>query len=112
MNVLSLNPIATSCGAFSAPLEARPHLPMSDLWPRCGPPRCPPMPRILLLEDDLDTQGNLRDILELDGYCVDAAAALQEAVRTADWASYQAIIMDRSLVDGLAEDLLSVPQLV
>lgn len=64
------------------------------------------MRRILLLEDDLDTQENLRDILEIDGYTVDAAAALQEAIQTADWPSYQAIIMDRRLADGLAEKLL------
>lgn len=64
------------------------------------------MRRILLLEDDLDTQENLRDILELDGYRVDAAAALREAFGTADWPAYQAIILDRKIADGVAEELL------
>ncbi|HQU41906.1 MAG: hypothetical protein B7Z73_04975 [Planctomycetia bacterium 21-64-5] len=64
------------------------------------------MPRILLLEDDLDTQANLRDILELDGYQVDAAGAMREAAEAADWGTYQAIIMDRHLVDGFADELL------
>ena len=66
----------------------------------------PAQRRILLLEDDLDTQANLRDILELDGYAVDAAAAMKTALAQADWEAYQAIILDRQLVDGVAEDLL------
>ena len=64
------------------------------------------MRRILLLEDDLDTQANLRDILELDGYEVDAAAGMREATSQSDWKNYQAIILDRKLVDGVAEELL------
>lgn len=66
----------------------------------------PAQPRILLLEDDLDTQANLRDILELDGYEVDAAVAMKGALADADWKAYQAVILDRQLVDGYAEDLL------
>jgi signal transduction histidine kinase len=64
------------------------------------------MSRILLLEDDLDTQANLRDILELDGYEVDAAAAMRDVAHGPHWRTYQAIILDRRLVDGLAEELL------
>lgn len=62
--------------------------------------------QILLLEDDLDTQANLRDILELDGYQVDAAAALRDIAQRADWERYQAVILDRRIVDGFAEELL------
>lgn len=34
---------------------------------------------VLIIEDDDDTRANLRDILELDGYCVETAASAGEA---------------------------------
>lgn len=66
--------------------------------------------RILAIEDDADTQANLRDILELDGYEVDVASRVSEALDRSDWAEYTAILLDRRLPDGTAEELL--PQIV
>jgi len=66
--------------------------------------------RILAIEDDADTQANLRDILELDGYAVDVASRVSEALNRSDWSEYTAILLDRRLPDGTAEELL--PQLV
>jgi signal transduction histidine kinase len=62
--------------------------------------------RVLVIEDDPDTQENLRDILELDGAAVDAALSVQEALSRGDWSQYTAILLDRKLPDGSAEDWL------
>ncbi len=62
--------------------------------------------RVLAVEDDVDTQSNLRDILELDGYRLDAVGTIAAASRLGDWAEYTAIILDRNLPDGRAEELL------
>jgi signal transduction histidine kinase len=61
---------------------------------------------ILLIEDDLDTQANLRDILELDGHRVETAATLQEALERGFWSEIAVILLDRRLPDGIADDLL------
>ncbi|MFT5325013.1 MAG: signal transduction histidine kinase [Planctomycetaceae bacterium] len=66
--------------------------------------------RILAIEDDVDTQANLRDILELDGYAVDVASRVSEALNRSNWSEYTAILLDRRLPDGTAEELL--PRLV
>ncbi|NQV23489.1 MAG: response regulator [Rhodopirellula sp.] len=66
--------------------------------------------RILAIEDDLDIQANLRDILELDGYEVDVAARISEVLKRRNWSDYTAILLDRQLPDGSAEELL--PKLV
>lgn len=63
-------------------------------------------PRILVIEDDPDTQVNLRDILEIDGYDVDLAASVAETMQPRDWESLFAIILDRRLPDGSADSLL------
>ena len=62
--------------------------------------------KVLVIEDDQDTQDNLRDILELDGAAVDAALSVDEALRHTDWSQYTAILLDRKLPDGTAEELL------
>ncbi len=62
--------------------------------------------RVLVVEDDADTRSNLSDILELDGYLVDIAATATEALAQPDWADVSAIILDRRLPDGNAEELL------
>jgi signal transduction histidine kinase len=62
--------------------------------------------RVLVIEDDADTCANLRDILELDGYQVEAAGSIAEALRRETWAEFTAIILDRKLPDGTAEELL------
>jgi hypothetical protein len=65
--------------------------------------------RVLVVEDDADTRANLCDILELDGHEIETAASVAEALDRDDWRSIAAIILDRKLPDGSAEDLL--PQL-
>ena len=62
--------------------------------------------KVLVVEDDLDTQANLRDILELDGYVVDVATNVSETLQTRDWDAVFAVILDRRLPDGTAEELL------
>ncbi len=64
---------------------------------------------ILVVDDDADTRANLCDILELDGYEVVAAGTAAAALAREDWDRYGAVILDRRLPDGMAEDLL--PQL-
>jgi signal transduction histidine kinase len=62
--------------------------------------------RVLVIDDDADTQANLRDILELDAYEVATAGSAAEALAGTDWERTAAIILDRILPDGTAEDLL------
>lgn len=62
--------------------------------------------RVLVVDDDSATRANLTDILELDGYQVDSAGSVAEALARSDWASYAAIILDRRLPDGTGEQLL------
>jgi signal transduction histidine kinase len=61
---------------------------------------------VLIIEDDADTRANLCDILELDGHQVAMAATVAEAVARSDWQEIFAIILDRQLPDGNAEELL------
>lgn len=67
------------------------------------------VPQVLIIEDDPDTRANLRDLLELDGYRVQSAARFDEAMARPDWRQISAVILDRRLPDGVAEDWL--PQL-
>ncbi len=62
--------------------------------------------KLLIVDDDRDTRENLRDILELDGYRIDEAATIAEARDRVDKARYVAILLDRKLPDGTADDLL------
>lgn len=64
---------------------------------------------LLVVEDDPDTRGNLIDILEMDGYRVQAAETFGQALREARWDEYFAIVLDRKLPDGHSENFL--PQL-
>jgi PAS domain S-box-containing protein len=61
---------------------------------------------VLVIDDDADTRANLRDILELDEYAVVEAASAAEALRRNDWGEMGAILLDRKLPDGTAEELL------
>lgn len=65
-----------------------------------------PAGRMLVIEDDRDALDNLRDILELDDYIVDTAASATESLRRANWDDIDAVILDRKLPDGTADDLL------
>lgn len=70
-------------------------------------PSRPEEPRlVLVVDDDPDTRANLRDILELDAYDVVTAASAAEALAHTDWRGITAILLDRRLPDGRAEELL------
>jgi PAS domain S-box-containing protein len=62
--------------------------------------------QVLVVDDDPDTRANLCDILELDGYRIDTAGTVAEALDRRDWSAYLAIVLDRRLPDGTAEELL------
>lgn len=64
---------------------------------------------LLIVEDDADTRANLCDILELDGHRVEAVPSLSRALDRQDWSGLDAIILDRKLPDGMAEQ--SLPRL-
>jgi two-component system sensor kinase FixL len=61
---------------------------------------------VLVVDDDADTRANLRDILELDQYEVKTAATAAEAVERSRHGEFAAVILDRRLPDGSAEELL------
>ncbi len=65
--------------------------------------------RVLVAEDDDDTRSNLCDILELDGYVVSGVSTVAATLAHEHLAEFAAIILDRNLPDGTADDLL--PQL-
>jgi PAS domain S-box-containing protein len=62
--------------------------------------------QLLVVDDDTATRENLRDILELDGHGVEPAGSVAEAVDLVRRSAYAAILMDRMLPDGTADDLL------
>lgn len=61
---------------------------------------------VLVIEDDADTRANLCDILELDDYRVETAGTVAEALNRDNWTVFAAILLDRKLPDGSAEQLL------
>lgn len=61
---------------------------------------------VLVIDDDADTRANLRDILELDGYRVETAGTVAEVLGRENWSQFSAILLDRKLPDGSAEELL------
>jgi len=63
---------------------------------------------VLVIDDDADTCSNLQDILEMDHCQVEVAGSFAEALRSRDWSRYAAILLDRRLPDGLAEDFLPI----
>jgi two-component system sensor kinase FixL len=64
---------------------------------------------VLVVEDDPDTRANLCDILELDGFSVETAGTVAEALNRNNWSEITTIILDYKLPDGSAKTLL--PQL-
>jgi hypothetical protein len=62
--------------------------------------------RVLVVDDNADTRANLCDILELDNYTVETAGSLAEMLQRNNWADFAAIILDRLLPDGKADDVL------
>ena len=61
---------------------------------------------ILLVDDDPDTCGSLRDILELDGHQVLFAGSLAQARQIATDQQVAVVLLDRRLPDGSADDFL------
>jgi PAS domain S-box-containing protein len=61
---------------------------------------------VLVVDDDPDTRANLHDILDLDGYRVESAGSVAEVQARTSWEGVSAILLDRMLPDGSAEDLL------
>src|SRR5262245_45250345 len=62
--------------------------------------------KILAIEDDPETQANLRDVLELDGHRVEAVSSVRQALDRGNWQDIAAIILDRQLPDGNGDALL------
>lgn len=62
--------------------------------------------KVVVAEDDADTRANLCDILEMEGYDVRAVGTCAEAVRAAADDHAIAVVLDRQMPDGLAEDWL------
>jgi signal transduction histidine kinase len=61
---------------------------------------------ILIVEDDLDAQMNLRDILELEGYQSEAALRAADVVEMGNLDRFDAVLLDRKLPDGKGDLLL------
>src|SRR5262245_16824000 len=61
---------------------------------------------VLVVEDNVDASANLADILELDGYSARFAGTFAEALARDDWNDLLAIILDRRLPDGSADEFL------
>jgi signal transduction histidine kinase len=66
----------------------------------------PPPLNVLVIDDDPDTRANVCDILELDDYHFETAGSVAETLRRDDWPEITAIVLDRKLPDGTAEELL------
>jgi two-component system sensor kinase FixL len=62
--------------------------------------------RVLIVDDDADTRSNLCDILALDNIHTESASTAAEALKRTDWDRISAILLDRRLPDGRAEELL------
>jgi PAS domain S-box-containing protein len=62
--------------------------------------------RVLVVDDDADQRANLRDILELDEYAVDEAGSAAVVLCRENWGEFLAVVLDRKLPDGSAEELL------
>jgi signal transduction histidine kinase len=61
---------------------------------------------VLIVEDDADARANLEDILELDGYAAESAGTFAELLGRREWDNLLAIILDRRLPDGTADEFL------
>ena len=61
---------------------------------------------VLIVEDDADARANLSDILALDGYQARTAGTFAQALARTDWDDYLAILLDRRLPDGTADEYL------
>ena len=65
-----------------------------------------PQSSILIVDDEPDMVSGLRRLLSLDRYHVESAGSLAEMMNRADWTGIFAVLLDRQLPDGCAEDVL------
>src|SRR5262245_23020808 len=61
---------------------------------------------VLIIEDDPDTRENLADLLALDGIQAAQAATVGEALVHPSLVGVNAVLLDRQLPDGVAEEVL------
>src|SRR5262245_31121302 len=82
---------------------------MLDAPPLARDPRMtttlPPL-HVLVIDDDADTRANLIDVLQMDDHQVETAGSVAEALDRTSWPELSAVILDRKLPDGTAEDLV------
>ncbi len=62
--------------------------------------------RVLVIDDDADTRANLRDVLELDGLCVDTADSIAAAAKVLAETPPDMVLLDHKLPDCTAEEAL------
>jgi PAS domain S-box-containing protein len=62
--------------------------------------------RVLVVDDDADTRSNMRDLLGMDGHEVETAGTVAEVLDRPSWDGVAAILLDRKLPDGSADELL------
>ncbi len=62
---------------------------------------------VLIVDDDPGIRSSLERILKHDGYHVDLAGSAAQAMDRENWQDYFAILLDRHLPDGSADDLIS-----
>lgn len=62
--------------------------------------------KVLIVDDEPDACASLKRILSLDQYQVDIAHTMTEALSSRNWSDYFAVLLDRRLPDGSAEELL------
>ena len=61
---------------------------------------------VLIVDDDAGMRSSLRRILKLDGYAIDEATSVAELFVDRDWGRYFAMLVDRRLPDGTADEIL------
>lgn len=61
---------------------------------------------VLIVDDEPDMVNGLRRLLSLDRYQVETAESIAELMDRRDWSHFVAILLDRKLPDGYAEDIL------
>lgn len=62
--------------------------------------------KVLIVDDEPDASTGLSRILALDAFDADIAHSVDEALQPRPWSEYVAIILDRRLPDGSAEQLV------
>ncbi len=63
------------------------------------------MAKVLVVEDDNDVAGVVRDVLHADNFVVDVASTIQDARHFLKVASYDLLVLDWELPDGAGVDL-------